>query len=92
MSLGREEEYHPISSLFLFFTSFSPVHSLTPYSPPPPLQKLPYDCVHYANECLTGVMASGGGGERDEEGLKETKMNKINNLDGQLKLPRPLFS
>jgi hypothetical protein len=26
--------------------------------------------------------------ERDEEELKETKMNKINNLDGQLKLSR----
>lgn len=75
---------------FLFFTTSPPVLSLS-FTPSPTPQKLPYDCVHYANECLTGVMASGRAG-RDEGGQKETKMKKINNLDGQLKLPRSLFS
>jgi hypothetical protein len=63
MSLGGEERYHPISSSFffyVFFASFSTVPSLTPYSHTTPLQKPPYDWVHYANEWLTGVMGSRG--------------------------------
>jgi hypothetical protein len=70
MSLGREERggegYHPISSSsFTFFTSSSPLLSHPTHLHP--FKKLPYDCVHYANEWLTAVMASGEGKWRGME-------------------------